>query len=213
LWPDYKQKLAFVNLGPRLCLQKCRQIRVFFEVSMLIERGESQLLVVDAQERLAPAIADGVAVEREIGILLDAARELSVPVIVSEQYRKGLGHTLPGLMARIDGIQPIEKMEFSCFANGDLHAALTAETRRGTIICGMEAHVCVLQTALEMHKAGLKVHVVADAVGSRCPDSHQVALERMRAAGIDVVTTEMVLFEWLRTAAAPEFKAVSKLIR
>jgi nicotinamidase-related amidase len=186
---------------------------VFFEVMMLIERAISQLLVVDAQERLAPAIADASGVERHIGILLDAARELSVPVIVSEQYRKGLGATLPGLMDRAQGVQPIEKMEFSCFANVALGAALTADSRRATVICGMEAHVCVLQTALDMRAAGLKVHVVADAVGSRRPDSREVALERMRAAGIDVVTTEMVLFEWLRTAAVPEFKAVSKLIR
>ncbi|MBI2255648.1 MAG: hydrolase [Proteobacteria bacterium] len=180
---------------------------------MLIERAGSQLLVVDAQERLAPAIADIALVEHQIGILLDAARELSVPVLVSEQYRKGLGVTLPGLMERAEGTQPIEKMEFSCFANDALRAALTSDSRCSTIICGMEAHVCVLQTAVEMRQAGLTVHVVADAVGSRHPESRQLALDRMRAAGIDVVTTEMVLFEWLRTAVAPEFKAVSKLIR
>ena len=180
---------------------------------MLIERANSQLLVVDVQERLAPAIADVALVGRHIGVLLDAARELSVPVIVSEQYRKGLGATLPDLIARAGGTQPFEKMEFSCFASGALHAALTADSRRSTIICGMEAHICVLQTALEMRAAGRAIYVVADAVGSRRADSRQLALDRMRAAGIDVVTTEMVLFEWLRTAAAPEFKAVSKLIR
>lgn len=180
---------------------------------MLIERAKSQLLVVDVQERLAPAIDNVSAVERQVGILLDAARELSVPVIVSEQYRKGLGATLPGLLARIPVAQPIEKMEFSCFANRDLRAALTTDSHRSTIICGTEAHVCVLQTALGMREAGLAVYVVADAVGSRRPESRQVALDRMRAAGIDVVTTEMVLFEWLRTAEAAEFKAVSKLIR
>jgi len=180
---------------------------------MLIERDRSQLLVVDVQERLAPAIDDTSAIERQIGLLLDAARELSVPVIVSEQYRKGLGATLPGLLARIPGAQPLEKIEFSCFANDGLRAALTSDSRHSTIICGTEAHVCVLQTALEMRAAGLAVYVVADAVGSRRPESRRIALERMRAAGIDVVTTEMVLFEWLRSAAAPEFKAVSRLIR
>jgi nicotinamidase-related amidase len=186
---------------------------VFQEITMLIERAKSQLLVVDAQERLAPAITDVAGVECHIGILLEAARELSVPVIVSEQYRKGLGGTLPGLMTRTEGTQPLEKIEFSCFANSALRSALTADSGRGTIICGMEAHVCVLQTALEMREAGLTIYVVADAVGSRRADSRQVALERMRAAGIDVVTTEMVLFEWLRAATAPAFKAVSKLIR
>jgi len=180
---------------------------------MLIKRDRSQLLVVDVQERLAPAIADMAAVERQTGILLEAARELVVPVIISEQYPNGLGVTLPSLRTRVPGAQSIEKMEFSCFANSALRAALTSGPDRHTIICGTEAHVCVLQTALEMREAGLTVYVVADAVGSRRPESRDIALARMRAAGIDVVTTEMVLFEWLRTAAAPEFKAVSKLIR
>ena len=180
---------------------------------MLIDRVNSQLLVVDVQERLAPAITDGPEVERQIGILLDAACVLEVPVVVSEQYRKGLGATRSDLMARLPNSQPIEKMEFSCFANGALRAALSTNSRRCTIICGMEAHVCVLQTALDMRQSGFTVYVVADAVGSRRADSREIALARMRAAGIDVVTTEMVLFEWLRTAAAPEFKAVSRLIR
>jgi nicotinamidase-related amidase len=165
------------------------------------------------QERLAPAIDGGAAVEGQCGILLRAAREVAVPVIFSEQYRKGLGATLPPLLALAEGAQIYEKMEFSCFANADLHLALTRDLGRTTIICGIEAHVCVLQTALEMAAAGRPVCVVADAVGSRRPKSRAIALARMRAAGIDVVTTEMVLFEWLRSAAVPEFKPVSRLIR
>lgn len=180
---------------------------------MLLDRYQSQLLVVDMQERLAPVI-DGVAeVETQCGILLRAAREVAVPVVFSEQYRKGLGATLPSLLALVDGVQTFEKMEFSCFANADLRAVLTRDLSLITIICGIEAHVCVLQTALEMEAAGRHVCVVADAVGSRRPGSRSIALDRMRAAGIDVVTTEMVLFEWLRSAAAQEFKSVSRLIR
>jgi nicotinamidase-related amidase len=109
--------------------------------------------------------------------------------------------------------QAFEKVEFSCFSNPPLRAALTKVTGRNTIICGTEAHVCVLQTALEMREAGHDVTLVADAVGSRRAESKNVAIARMRAAGIDVVTSEMVLFEWLRSAAAPEFKAISRLIR
>jgi nicotinamidase-related amidase len=180
---------------------------------MLIDRYQSQLLVVDMQERLAPAVDGGATVESQCGILLRAAREVAVPVIFSEQYRKGLGATLPSLLDLVEGAQIFEKMEFSCFANADLHVALTRDLSRMTIICGIEAHVCVLQTALEMAAAGRHVCVVADAVGSRRPESRAIALERMRAAGIDVVTTEMVLFEWLRSAVVPEFKPVSRLIR
>jgi len=205
--------LAFVNHSPRLWSRKCPQNRVFWEIDVLIDRASSQLLVVDMQGRLAPAIVDIAGVENHCGILLQAAAMLAVPVLISEQYRKGLGSTLPSLLAMAGAHQAFEKMEFSCFANTALRAALTMLDGRNTIICGTEAHVCVLQTALEMRAAGEVVTVVADAIGSRRAESKSVAIQRMRTAGIDVVTSEMVLFEWLRTAAASEFKAASNLIR
>lgn len=180
---------------------------------MLLDRAMSQLLVVDMQERLAAAIPDIAAVESRCGILIQAAREMTVPIVISEQYRKGLGATLPSLMGRAGVNRPFEKNEFSCFANPALREALTRAEGRLTIICGIEAHVCVLQTALEMRAAGRAVAVAADAISSRHAESRVIALDRLRAAGIDVVTSEMVLFEWLRTAAAPEFKAISRLIR
>lgn len=180
---------------------------------MLMNVDNSQLLIVDMQERLAPAILDAAMIENRCGILIQAARELAVPIVISEQYRKGLGGTLPSLMTLAGVNQAFEKMEFSCFANASLRDALTRVEGRNTIICGIEAHVCVLQTALDMRAAGLTVTVVADAISSRREESRTIALARMRAAGIDVVTSEMVLFEWLRTAAAPAFKAISKLIR
>lgn len=180
---------------------------------MLLDRSDSQLLVVDVQSRLAPAIPDAAEIEARCGILLQAARILSVPILISEQYPKGLGHTLPGLAALAGTDRVYEKVEFSCFANAPLRQALTEVPGRNTVVCGMEAHVCVLQTALEMAGAGHRVTLVADAVSSRRRESRGVAIDRMRAAGIDVVTTEMVLFEWLRSAADPAFKAISALIR
>lgn len=205
--------LAFVNRDEGLCLEKCPQNRVFWEIDVLMDRENSQLLVVDMQERLAPAIVDIASVENCCRTLLQAAAELSVPVLISEQYRKGLGRTLPSLLELAGTHQAFEKVEFSCFGNSGLRAALSKVAGRNTIICGIEAHVCVLQSALEMRAAGHAVTVVADAVGSRQMGSKSVAIERMRAAGVDVVTSEMVLFEWLRTAAAPEFKSISRLIR
>lgn len=180
---------------------------------MLLNRIVSQLLVVDMQERLALAIPDIGVVEKRCAILIQAARELAVPIVISEQYRKGLGGTLPSLLGYAGIEQPFDKMTFSCFADPALRAALTRAEGRNTIICGIEAHVCVLQTALEMKAAGEAVTVVADAISARRAENRDVALERMRFAGIDVVTSEMVLFEWLRTAAAPQFKAISTLIR
>lgn len=178
---------------------------------MLLDRNLSQLLVVDMQERLAPAVAGIDAVEHACRRLLEGARELAVPVLVSEQYPRGLGHTLPSLLPLIEGNVAHEKMEFSCFANPGLRQALGIG--RQTVICGIEAHVCVLQTALEMKLAGHDVALVADAVASRRPENRVLALERAARAGIEIVSTEMVLFEWLRSAAAPAFKSVSRLIR
>ena len=179
---------------------------------MLLERDRSQLLVVDMQERLAPAIEAVDGVERNCRLLLEGAREVGVPVLVSEQYPKGLGHTLPALQPLLGTNQAFEKMEFSCFANDNLRHALT-DGRPSTVVCGIEAHVCVLQTVLEMKAAGLDVTLVADAVGSRKAESRVLALERAARAGIEIVSTEMVLFEWLRSAADPAFKTVSRLIR
>ncbi|MBL8709289.1 MAG: isochorismatase family protein [Rhodospirillaceae bacterium] len=178
---------------------------------MLLDRNLSQLLVVDMQERLAPAVAGIDAVEQACRQLLEGARELAVPVLVSEQYPRGLGPTLASLLPLIEGNVPHEKMEFSCFANPGLRRALGVG--RQTVICGIEAHVCVLQTALEMKLAGHDVVLVADAVASRRPENRVLALERAARAGIEIVSTEMVLFEWLRSAAAPAFKSVSRLIR
>lgn len=180
---------------------------------MLVQRAVSQILVVDMQERLAPAIAGIAGVEARCRQLLEAARQLAVPVLVSEQYPAGLGHTLPSLLALIESNQAFEKMEFSCFANPTLHNALSDPARSTTVICGIEAHVCVLQTALDMRAAGREVVLVADAMGSRHGDNHALALARAALAGIEIASTEMVLFEWLRSAGDPAFKAISRLIR
>lgn len=179
---------------------------------MLLDCAKSQLLMVDIQDRLLPAIHNGHEVLGNAGRLLEAARALSVPVIVSEQYPAGLGHTVPQLAAITPTNAVHEKVEFSCFANPALYGALRGEGLQ-TVIFGIEAHVCVLQTAIEMAEAKHDVTVVTDAVGSRVAQSKDVALRRMQDAGVRLATTEMVLFEWLRRAGTPEFKMVSKLIR
>jgi nicotinamidase-related amidase len=178
---------------------------------MLLERTKSLLLLVDMQERLVPAMADAADVTARCGILLRAAYELGVPILATEQYPKGLGPTIPALAAF--ATRRLEKVEFSAYANSAIKAELTRAGQLQIILAGVEAHVCVLQTALELIDAKFQVFAVADCVSSRRPESREVALHRIARAGATLITAEMALFEWLRSASAPEFRSISKLIR
>ncbi len=182
-------------------------------MAVLIGRAESQLLVVDVQERLAPAMEPDRPFVLTTVKLLQAANALKIPVLASEQYPKGLGRTVPELAALIPEAHRYEKVEFSCYASPAIRKAVMDVKRPQVLLAGIEAHVCVLQTALELAEAGSAVCVVTDATASRRPESREIAFQRLAAAGITLVTLEMVLFEWLRSAADPEFRAVSKLIR
>jgi len=180
---------------------------------MLIERGKSCLLIVDVQEKLAPAVADSAAVIGNSTVLLRAAARLDVPVVLSEQYPQGLGPTVPELRALVPESTRASKLSFSCAADPGLHERVKATGRPLLVICGMEAHVCVLQSALGFQAAGYRTVVVADAVSSRAPANRDAALQRLRENAVEVATTEMVLFEWLGQAGTPEFRELSKLIR
>lgn len=179
---------------------------------MLIEHARSLLLLVDLQEKLMPAMVGPANLGRQIGILLAAARELAVPVVTSEQYPAGLGPTVAEIGGKLHPDEVFAKTEFSCYANPTLRRRLEAGGDQ-VILAGIEAHVCVLQTALELVAAGRRVFVVGDAVSSRQADSKTIALQRLAGSGAMIVTTEMVVFEWLRRADRPEFKPVSRLIR
>ena len=179
---------------------------------MLIEHAKSQFLLIDMQARLVPVMAESAGIMRQIDILLAAARHLSIPVLVSEQYPAGLGPTVPEIARHIHPGDILAKTEFSCFANAALRQRLEAAPDH-LILAGIESHVCVLQSALDLVAVGRNVFVVADAVSSRRSDSKAVALQRLAAAGVTLVTTEMVLFEWLRRADRPEFKLLRRLIR
>lgn len=180
---------------------------------MLIDRRRSLLLLVDMQARLLPAMAAPDRVLANCAILVKAAARLGVPVLASEQYPKGLGPTVPELAALLpaDAIQ--EKLAFSCAADPALSARIEATGRDQVVLCGIEAHVCVLQTALGLKSSGRIPIVVADATGSRQAASEDVARERLLANGVELVTTEMAVFEWLERAGSDDFREVSKLIR
>lgn len=179
----------------------------------LCRREQSCLLLIDLQERLLAAMPPVARqqVEQSSLRLLAAARQLDIPVEVTLQYPRGLGALVPRLA---ESVQPearqSEKTTFSCCALPDLRARLRG---RDCVICGVETHVCVLQTALELLAAGERVFVVADAVCSRSPEHKHNGLERLRAAGAVITNHESVIFEWLRDAADPQFRVVSRLLR
>jgi nicotinamidase-related amidase len=179
---------------------------------MLLKARSSLLLVVDVQEALLPAMADPGRVTRGASILMRAAAILGVPVVVSEQYPKGLGHTVAGL-AVLAPDRVHEKLSFSCLGDEALAASLLVPERPAVVLCGIEAHVCVLQTALALKAHGAHPFVVADATASRRESDHALALSRLAAAGVGVGSVEMVVFEWMERAGTPDFKAISKLIR
>jgi nicotinamidase-related amidase len=180
---------------------------------MLIHRHDSMLFVVDEQARLAPAMFSRDQAVANTGVLIKAATRLGVPVIATEQYPRGLGPTVPEIASLLPEGSLCEKLHFSC-ANDEGIAARVAKLGRSQIVvAGMEAHVCVLQTALGLRARGYEPFVVADATSSRRPESHALAMERLRGAGVTVVNTEMVAFEWLEKAGTAEFKEISALIK
>jgi len=183
---------------------------------MLVDAAKSTLLLVDMQERLLPAMTGGAEAEARCAILLAAAQALGVPVTISEQYPKGLGRTVPGLAAAAGNAPVFEKTAFSCWKDEGLKDHLIVHHEAGrplVVLAGIEAHVCVMQTAADLSAAGFGVLAVADAMASRSPSSHALALERMRQHGVQVVNAEMVVFELLGKAGTAEFKALSALVR
>ena len=183
---------------------------------MLLDAEKSSLLLIDVQERLLPAMLAPEPVVRNGAVLLKAAEMLHVPVTVSEQYPRGLGPTVAELAAEAPQARKFEKLSFSCWRDRamashfiDLHEG----GRPQVILAGIEAHVCVLQTAIDMGQAGFSVFAVADAMSSRRQSSVEVALERMKANGVQVITTEMAIFELLGQAGNPAFKALSALVK
>jgi nicotinamidase-related amidase len=175
-----------------------------------IDRDRTTLLVIDFQQRLMPAIGDAENILANAGKLIEAAGKLGVPAVVTEQYPRGLGPTVPELA--VESLPILAKMDFDATRAAGFFEMLPKE-RPDILVCGCEAHVCVLQTVLGLIEGGHKVHVLRDAIGSRRAESKETAIERMRGLGAEIVTTEMALFEWLGTAADPHFREISVLIR
>jgi nicotinamidase-related amidase len=183
----------------------------------LLDRGTALLCVVDIQERLAAAMPDREPVIEAARKLILAARRLAVPVVVTEQYPRGIGPTGSSIVEALgDDYLPIEKLHFSCCQDTGFAARLGEATRMGdrqVILCGMEAHVCLLQTCLDLLDDGYQVFVIADAVCSRNAEHKRLALEQMRQAGATVTCVEAAVYQMLGVAGTPEFKDLLPLFR
>lgn len=176
----------------------------------LITPEETLLVIIDLQDRLVPAVADKENVVANAARLAAFAALIGLPVIVSEQ--KNLGTTVDPVRSAIPGFSPIEKLHFNCFGSDSFRAAIAAAGRRTIILSGLEAHICVAQTALCAPR-GFRVHVIADAISSRSPQNRDVAITRMAQAGVTVSTTEMVIYELLQKAGTDLFKAALSLVK
>jgi nicotinamidase-related amidase len=181
--------------------------------SLRVTRAKAALVVVDIQERLLPAIFEKERVVQNAIRLMKGATVLGVQVLATEQYRRGLGATVAEVAAAVPGFAPIEKLAFSACGAPGFTAALKAKGVSEAILCGIESHVCVSQTCLDLLDGGFRVVVVADAISSRTPENHRFGVDRMRAAGAVIASTEMILFELLEQAGTDEFKQILALVK
>jgi nicotinamidase-related amidase len=179
--------------------------------SELMSRRDTAVLVIDVQEKLTPAICQSARVVWNVRRLIDAAALLGIPVAASEQYPQGLGPTVAELASRLP--QRPAKRCFSCRELAAVFTDLRSQNVEKLLLCGIETHVCIQQTALDLMADGWRVYVAVDAVGSRFELDHLTALRRMEASGATLTTTEAAIFEWCETAEAAEFKQISRLIR
>jgi nicotinamidase-related amidase len=180
----------------------------------LLRSADSVLAIIDIQEKFRPTIAGIDDLIKRTEILARAAIRLGVPVLATEQYPKALGATVPEIKRWLPDSQTyLPKMCFSSAACDPFRETLAATGRKQVVLAGIETHVCVLQTALELAASGYSVYVAEDAVSSRNRADRQAALERLSRHGVERITTEMAVFEWLRQAGTPEFKELQALIK
>lgn len=180
---------------------------------MLIDPRQSLLLIVDIQEGLVPVMADPRNVLHHTRILSRAANRLEIPILATEQYPRGIGPTMGEIKEFIPENAIVEKIHFSAARDPSVMQRIQAAGRNQIIICGIESHICVLQTALSLQTSGYRTVVVLDAVSSRREESKMAAMARLADNGIELATTEMVVFEWLERGGTPEFKDIQPLVK
>lgn len=175
---------------------------------------DSLVLIIDVQEKLLNAVFNKEQVEKKSAIIAEAAKILGIPVVVTEQYPKGLGNTIPAVKdALAEDTEIFEKTAFSALNNEEILEAIKKHNKKQILIFGIETHICVSQTTAALRELGYEVSVIKDACGSRAEEEYLAGLERMKDNGAYIITTEIALFEWLKGAKHPNFKAVQALIK
>ncbi len=188
---------------------------MFSDKTYRISRENTQAMVIDVQERLTPHIDDHEAVVKKIVTLVKGLQALDIPIMLNEQYKKGLGETLPEIreLLTADNAKSFEKVTFSACDTDESWHYLAQQNRSTVLLCGVETHVCILQTALDLLDNGMQPVIIGDAVGSRFPYDKKLALRRIRRAGGVITTVETILFELCRSSKDPAFKTISNLIK
>jgi nicotinamidase-related amidase len=174
---------------------------------------QTLLLLIDVQGRLAQCVVQPAALETSISKLVRACTILDVPVLVTEQYPKGLGSTIGTLKELLPGNVPVEKLSFSCCGTPEFMKKLRSFNRNDILVAGIEAHVCVYQTAVDLLEFGYNVHLVTDGVSSRTEENRMLGIRCIEKAGASLTSTEMAVFELLRVAEGDRFRAISKIIK
>lgn len=177
-----------------------------------LDQNDVVMVVIDLQEKLMKAMKDREKVYKNTRLLLATANEMNIPVVVTEQYPRGLGATVPEIKEKLNDFEYIEKTSFSA-CGAKLMDYLKLSGRKTVIMTGSETHICVFQTVRDLAQAGYNVHVVRDAVCSRFDENYENGLELMKDAGAVITTAETVVFDLLRAAGTPEFKAISPLVK
>jgi len=180
---------------------------------VLLSPENTVLVAIDFQERLFPVMYEKEKLLRQVVKLIQGAKVLEVPVILTEQYPKGLGPTIPEVAELLPEVKPIEKTCFSCCDAESFRDALETTGRKQVLICGIEAHICVYQTAVALKLAGYEVQVVSDCISSRDPENKMVSLFKLGSAEINPTTMEMALFELLKVASGDTFKQISNIVK
>lgn len=180
----------------------------------LLDRATSALVVVDMQEPFLAAISGREPLTANVALLVHAARILRVPILATVQYVQRMGGIVPAVADALPtGYYPLDKMCFSCAGSEPFNHALKMTGRRQVLLCGVETHICVSQTAHDLANAGYQVHVAADAVSSRTTEKHKLGMERIRDAGVKPCAAEAAVYEWMREAGTPEFKEILRLVK
>lgn len=179
----------------------------------ILNRETTALVLIDIQEKILNVMAHKVTIVDKTVRLIKGFKELNVPIFYTEQYPKGLGQTAAPILKELEGLSPIQKMSFSCYGALNFFDRLIANKINQVVVAGIESHVCVQQTVLDLLANEYQVNVCADAVSSRSQTDYDFALERMRTNGAEITTTEAVLFELLNVCGTNEFKAISKIVK